>query len=353
MPLMRLALVTLVFCGLGGIGGALAALTPLPLPYLLGSLAVTAALSIRWPEHIPEGYEFPQNFRVLFIAIIGLLIGTQVNAESVASLHALAVSLAAVTLFVPLAFAVNYLIFTRLGKYDHATAYYSAAPGGLIEAITMGESAGADIRVLVTQQFLRIVAVIGLVPLGLSLYEGHPVGSAAGMGISRAAVATNWPLLLAALAAGIAIGRLLRLPAWQLTGALLVSAALSLSGYPLSVPGWLVRVAQVVVGASLGMRFAGLSHRMLIRGTWLSLVSVSLMLAIGSALALLIMPFAGQDFEVLLITFAPGGVNEMALVALSLHANPAFVTLHHVYRITVTVFALGLMKRWLNRKSAT
>lgn len=350
MPLLRLAVLTLAFCALGGFGGWLASLTPLPLPWLLGSLAACAIPAIGLPQHLPQGYSFPQNFRVLFIAVIGLVIGAQVSPALLAEPHALALSMGAIVVFVPLAFAVNYVIFTRLGGYDHATAYYAAAPGGLIEAITLGESAGADIRRLVTQQFLRIIAVIAIVPLGLSLYEGHPVGSAAGIGLAAHPAPTNWLLILAAHALGLGLGRLLRLPAWQLTGALLVSAVLALLGHPLSVPRWLLYLAQVVVGTSLGMRFAGLSHGMLLKGTWLSLISVSAMLAIGATLAALLRPVTGQSFEVLLITFAPGGVNEMALVALSLQANPAFVTLHHVFRIAITVLALSTMKRLLARR---
>ena len=352
MPLPRLALITLALCVLGGFGGWLASFTPLPLPWLLGSLAICAVPAIAFPRALPRGYAFPQKFRTAFIATIGLVIGAQVSPELLSEPHALVLSMGAIVVFVPLAFAANYTIFRRLGGYDHATAYYSAAPGGLIESITMGEAAGADIRRLVTQQFLRIVSVIALVPMGLSLYEGHPVGSAAGMGFSAAPQPANWPMILAALAAGLAFGRLLRLPAWQLTGALLVSASLALWGQPLSVPRWLMQLSQVVIGTSLGMRFAGLSHAMLIRGTWLSLISVAAMLAIASLIAVLIGPATGQSFEVLLITFAPGGVNEMALVALSLDANPAFVTLHHVFRIGITVLALGMMKRLLTRRRA-
>lgn len=353
MPLARLALITLALCLLGSVGGFLATLTPLPLPWLLGSLIACAALAIGAPARIPAGYSFPQRFRLLFIATIGLLIGAQVSPELLSDPASLVYSMAAIVAFVPLAFAVNYAIFRRAGGYDRITAFYSAAPGGLIESIAFGEAAGADIKRLVTQQFLRIIAVIGLVPLGLSLWEGHPVGSAAGMGVSRAADPANWPLIAAALVLGITLGKLLRLPAWQLTGALMVSAALALWGQPLAIPPWLVGVAQVVVGSSLGMRFAGLSRAMLLRGLWLALLSVAAMLLIGAALALILRQLTGQGFEVLLITFAPGGVNEMALVALSLEANPAFVTLHHVFRITVTVLSLGLMNRWLSRPNAT
>lgn len=349
MPFARLALITLALCLFGGVGGFLASLTPLPLPWLLGSLILCAGFTIAAPQYVPPGYTFPQRFRVLFIATIGLVIGAQVSPELFSEPASLVYSMTAVIVFVPLAFAVNYAIFRRFGGYDHATAYYSAAPGGLIESITMGEDAGADMRRLVTQQFLRIIGVIGLVPLGLSLYEGRPVGSAAGMGAAAASDPTNWPLAACALALGITLGNLLRLPAWQLTGALLVSAFLALWGQPLHIPGWLVSLAQVVVGTSLGMRFAGLSRAMLLRGLWLSLISVSAMLLIGAGLSLILLGLTDQGFEVLLITFAPGGVNEMALVALSLDANPAFVTLHHIFRITVTVLALGLMKRWLLR----
>jgi uncharacterized membrane protein AbrB (regulator of aidB expression) len=51
----------------------------------------------------------------------------------------------------------------------------------------------------------------------------------------------------------------------------------------------------------------------------------------------------------MLISFAPGGVTEMALVALSLQANPALVTLHHVWRILVTVIGLSVTARLLRR----
>ncbi len=123
---------------------------------------------------------------------------------------------------------------------------------------------------------------------------------------------------------------------------MILGAALSLSGiYAVDLPQWLVNLAQIVVGASLGTRFAGISHKMLVKGLGLSLVSVGAMLGLGALMALAIIPLTGENFEVLLISFAPGGVTEMALVALSLSANPAYVTIHHLYRITLTVISLS------------
>ena len=71
------------------------------------------------------------------------------------------------------------------------------------------------------------------------------------------------------------------------------------------------------------------------------------MLALGLICARILQPVTGLELDVLLISFAPGGVTEMALVALSLHANPAIVTMHHIFRIILTVVEMTLAARWL------
>jgi uncharacterized membrane protein AbrB (regulator of aidB expression) len=53
----------------------------------------------------------------------------------------------------------------------------------------------------------------------------------------------------------------------------------------------------------------------------------------------------GLAFLHLLISFAPGGVAEMSIVALSLAASPAVVSLHHILRILMTVIEMPLIAR--------
>jgi uncharacterized membrane protein AbrB (regulator of aidB expression) len=103
----------------------------------------------------------------------------------------------------------------------------------------------------------------------------------------------------------------------------------------------MLSASQIVIGTTLGTRFVGIRPAMLWRGAWLAVLSVGTMLLVGTAMALVLVPLTGEHFDVLLISFAPGGVTEMALIALSLNANPAFVTLHHIYRIVLTVLVIG------------
>ena len=333
---------TLTVIAVGASGGYFAAFLGTPMPFLLGSLLAGGLFAFFFGARLPEDYRFPQKVREPFLMIIGVMIGSQVTPDLIALGPSMGIAMLALTVFVPLALFGNMILFTKSG-YDRKTAFFSSTPGGLIESITMAEERGADLSSVMAQQFLRIICVIVLVPVGLSVWIGHPVGSAGGMSLSRGNV--DWSMVPAAIALGIVglwVGHRLRFPAAVLTGPLLFSGLVSLLGlFPVNLPQWLVNDAQIIVGASLGMRFRGLFGKKLLRAVGLALASVCWMLVLGAACALIIMPMIGLPFDVLLVGFAPGGVTEMALIALSLSANPAFVTGMHVYRIILTVIVMG------------
>jgi membrane AbrB-like protein len=349
---MTTALTTLILMAIAGVGGFIASFLHTPLPYMLGSLITTAIIALFWFDKVPQGYKFPMKFRMVFMSVIGVTIGTRVTPEVISSLSGYLPSFALLTVFCCVAHWMNYQIFRRAGGYDHPTAFYSGTPGGLIESIAMGEQAGANIAVLTIQQFLRIIAVITLMPIGMSLWYGAPVGSASGISLAEAGTDLHaMPMVLLLGVIGLVIGRGLRIPAGQLTGPLVVAAIVTVSGFAdLAVPQWVINLCQVVIGTSLGVRFVGLKRDALLRASWLSILSVSAMLGLGLICAIILVPITGLPVDVLLISFAPGGVTEMALIALSLHANPAIVTLHHIYRIILTVIEMTAVVRFMDRK---
>ncbi|WP_238366551.1 AbrB family transcriptional regulator [Mesobacterium pallidum] len=348
--MQKTTLPTALLVVIGTIGGFLAALVHLPMPWLTGSLVLTT-LTVRFvPASVPDGYKYPNDFRNIFIAVIGMVIGLQVHPELFRQIPTIAWSLAALTLFVPLIMALNYLLFTRVAGFDKPTAFFAGAPGGLVEAIAFGEESGADSRILALQQFLRITVVITLVPFGMSWYEGHPVGSAAGL--SNQLPSSDLPLW-ATLAVLIPVGALgqwagtrLRLPAGHLLGPLVAAAVLNFLPIPsLAMPVWALVAAQVVIGSALGSRFHELSGRQLARGVWLALASTAMMLGVGLAFAWVLNRMGGLPIDVLLVAYAPGGVTEMGLIAISLATSPALVIAHHVYRIIINVVIMNVVRR--------
>ena len=226
-----------------------------------------------------------------------------------------------------------------------------------MESLVIGEKHSADPTLLALQQFLRVILVITVVPLAISLWIGSPVGSADGLAQQLPKMSLPlWqmlPLLVITGAVGAVVGRRIKLPAGHLTGPLIAAALVNVSGLvSLSLPVWLVVVAQIVIGASLGMRFLNMGAALIVRGIGLSALSVGAMLGLGVLCALSLGWVTGQPFDVLLICFSPGGVTEMSLIALSLAANPAYVTLHHIYRIFLTVILMGFGAKYLTRNNS-
>ncbi|WGW02762.1 AbrB family transcriptional regulator [Tropicibacter oceani] len=347
----RLVLITAGLLVLGAFGGWLATHGGLPMPWMLGSLLASGVMVTGLRPAALDDYRFPMRFRTFFVGLIGVMIGSQVSSDFLAMAAQLPLTMAMLALFVVLAHGGNMLIFRRVGGYDRPTAFYSGTPGGLMESILLGEAAGADARILTAQQFLRIIFVITLLPLGLSLWLGHPVGSAAGLAPGGASAPVTPGALVAIVLtalAGLGLARVIHLPAGQLTGPLLLAAALSVAGHlDLHLPFWMISGAQVVIGVSLGLRFQGMDGRLLRKSAWLCAISVVFMLLLGGIMAAILHRVTGLAFLHLLISFAPGGVTEMSVIALSLAANPALVSLHHVARILMTVVELSLASKWL------
>jgi membrane AbrB-like protein len=168
-----------VTLAIGGAGGFAAHLVHLSLGFLLGSLIVTAILAVRGIRPLGLDITLPARLRFSFVPVIGVAIGGAFTPHVAGAMAGWWPSLVALSVFVPLAHGMGYLIYRR-GGLDPVTALYGAVPGGLIESVQMGEEAGADPRLLTLLQFLRLILTILTVPMIFLVLTGHSVGSASG-----------------------------------------------------------------------------------------------------------------------------------------------------------------------------
>lgn len=336
---------------LGAAGAGAAMLLGLPLPFMLGPLFAVGAAVVAGMRIVGEPLAFPAPLRLVFVPVIGVLIGAAFTPEALAAIPSWWPTLASVILFVPLAHGLGFLVLRRLGGYDLPTACFAATPGGLIESIEMGSRYGADMRALTTIQFARIALVVTAAPVAFSLAEGRAVGSAAGMEFARGALSPGEAaLLIGCGAVGFFAGRAIRLPAGQITGPLLLSAAAHGLGWTDAAPPlWLVSLAQIVIGTTLGLRFVGLRGRELLRHMGFAALNVALALGLGLVFGVAAQAAGGGSAPLMLLSLAPGGVVEMGLIALSLQASPIFVTAHHIARILLTVTLATLGWRWIGK----
>lgn len=321
------------------LGGAALASVGLPLAWLLGAMfATTGAALTGLPVAVPD------RWRAVMIAVLGVLLGSWITPELVRAMAGWTVSLALLPVYILLVGALTYGLLRRWARLDPVSAWFAAAPGGLSEMILAGEREGGCSRTIALLHTVRLFLVVASIPLAIQ---------AAGIVRGPSLPAAAWPpsgelvALIAAGGVGLGIGRRLRIPAGPLVGPLLASAALHLAGLVTAAPPReAVIAAQIVVGASIGVRFTGVRAlelaRLVVQGAATTLV----MLATTLLVAALLHATLGLPLAATALAFVPGGLAEMSLIALALDADPAFVAAHHIVRIALVVgLATALLRR--------
>jgi hypothetical protein len=196
----------------------------------------------------------------------------------------------------------------------------------------MAEKHGCDPAPIVLAQTLRIASVVVLVPICIYAVDGWPDRIAAA-GEGEFDLIGNGLLALFAIT-GALLFYWLRLANPFFLGPLVLSAALTAAGFQQTgFPPLFLTAAQIVLGTWLGSTFR---RQLFVEGGRLvlaSIVSALLLLAVVSACAVGLAAATGQNWEVLVLGAAPGGVTEMALTAKYLGVDLALVTAFQLTRI--------------------
>ncbi len=327
---------------LGTLGGGLFHALSLPLPWMLGALFATMAASVAGAP-----VRGPTRLRPVIVAIIGVLLGSRFTPAVIGQAGEALVTLAILLVYLAAVAAVVVPWYRFVGRQDWTTAYFAGMPGGLTEMIELGEARGAQVPAIVLAHSLRIVITIALMAFLFRVVLNHDVGSSIPPQ-GRPLDPVDAALLTGSAVLGAILGTRLRLPAPTFLGPLALSAAAHLTGLTDSAPpGLLVIAAQVVLGTILGCRFQGIPTAMLGKAGLLSLGATVLTLAVAAVAGLAMQAWAGVGLDQAMLALAPGGLTEMGLIALAIHADVAFVALHHFVRILIVIVCAPILFRTL------
>lgn len=329
---------------LGAAGGAVFLTLGLPLPWMLGALVATMTASL-----LGAPIAAPERARPAVVAVIGVMLGSSFTPDLLEQAAGWALSLGFLLAYLVLAAAVVVPFYRRVGGFDPVTAYFAGMPGGLNEMAILGREMGGDDRRIILAHAARVVITIFLVAFWFRFVGGLEVGIAlpSGGGLAGFAAADLAVLGLSAVA-GVALGVRLRLPAPQLVGPLILSAAVHVTGLTHRAPPTeLVVLAQVFLGTIMGCRFLGTPARDVVRALALSLVATAAILVLTLAFALAFHGWFGQATPQVILAYAPGGLTEMSLIALAMGDEVAYVATHHIARILLMIALAPLVIRWI------
>ncbi|GKY90120.1 AbrB family transcriptional regulator [Sinisalibacter aestuarii] len=340
---------------IGMCGVALATLAHVPLPWMLGPLFATAAVNLSGLHPFGLRIGMPRITNRIFIPVIAISISSGVTPSFLISLLSWWPSLVAMIPFVVVLQMANYMTFRLIARYDRATAFFSASPGGVAESVLLGEGNGGNPGKIVLQHSSRVTLAIIVLPFLLTAILHSSYDRSGALATGGGAPFSLWQaaLLTAAAALGAAVALRFRLPASPMIGPLVLGSILFGTGITtMTVPPSLLHLAQLAIGTMLGCRFREENRRDLLGSMPSAVAAFAVSAAIAATCALAISATGIAPASLLFLSFAPGGLSEMSLVAISLGADPVFVAAHHLARIIATVFLSPWIFSLMDRKKS-
>lgn len=318
-------------------------LLALPLPWLLGPLFASLVAAL---IGVPLRGVKPLNDTMR--TILGVAVGATLTPAVLISIPSLWPTLILIPVMIVAIGAVGIPYFRRVWGYDFATAYYSTMPGGLQDMLVFGEEAGGNARTLSLIHATRVLVIVVALPfilqslwqVDLSRAPGAPMGSLPWYELA---------IMVTCALAGWKIAQRLGLFGASILGPLLLTALVTvLGGLHHRPPAEAIWMAQFFIGMGVGSKYAGITmeevRRDLVAGLGFCGILVVLTLIFVEAIY---QAGLGPGMEVLL-SFAPGGQAEMAVLALVAGADMAFVISHHVLRIFTVILGAPLAARFFD-----
>jgi len=336
---------TFTTLAIGGLGGLLFYFLSLPAPFMLGSMLSCWALGGLMPRARPF-LTVPWPLRFAVVSLVAVVLGSYATPASVAnmldwwpSLLALALSSIAMTW-------ISYAFFKARG-YDDLVAWFAAQPAGLSEIVTLaGRHTDKDYLVALFH-LVRVSTVFLFAPLLVWVVAQDFDTQAVPDGQIHFWQLTWFMWLLFPLAAvlGTVIGRRIGLPMPSLLGPMLLTALVSGAGIlELERPFEVICLIQVALGASIGGRMGQVDFRKLWSSVPDAYMNAIVIIAIALGVAGVVSALTAQPMLKIFLAISPGGVSELSLIAVALGYEVAFITLHHLFRMAVVLFAMPIKK---------
>jgi membrane AbrB-like protein len=190
---------------------------------------------------------------------------------------------------------------------------------------------------------MRVIILTAALPMVLALTGIAP--SAPPALLTSIASPVELAELIAASVAVALLLRLIKFPASWMFGAMIGSSVLHGMGVVEGgLPPWVRGVALVGIGALIGSRFARMKTRTLLSHVNAGLGSFAVAIAVAAIFVGIIVMTTHVRLGDVLVAFAPGAMDAMLALALTLHIDPIFVGAHHLSRfVFVTITTPGIV----------
>jgi membrane AbrB-like protein len=323
---------------IGTAGGALFLWAHLP-----GGLISGAMIAVGVAAIAGRPLAMPPILTQTILVLLGISIGSLMSRQLLQHISAYPLTIALLALATFCSTFGSSLYLQRVHGWDRTSAFLAGSPGALSQITILAIEKGADVSAIAVVQTMRVIILTAALPLLLTL-TGIAPAAAPTLATAIASPLELTELIAASVAAALLL-RLIKFPASWMFGAMIGASLLHGAGLVEGgLPPWLRGAALIGIGALIGSRFARMKLRTLLGHVNAALGSFAIAILISGIFVAVTMLTTAVRFGDVIVAFAPGAMDAMLALALTLHIDPIFVGAHHLSRfVFVTIATPGIV----------
>ena len=326
-------------------GAFIAEYFAIPLAWFLGPMLVTSIVTLGGLKT-----KMPKLVLSIVLIFLGLYIGNYVDKSLFSKINEWIWTSLIMLIYIVVSVLLVSKYLQKFSGYGKKTSIFSAAPGALGPLLILAEDEKSDLSQVATSHLIRLIIIITIFPFIVnSFYDVDATNVTETIIESQ----NNIDLLILIFLSIIFIILFdkFKIPAALLAGTLVASGLLQITDVAsYKLPPNIIDFCLLILGASVGCRFADKTFKEIAKNSLHSFVATLLLVLLGLIAAF----FAGlvieKNFFTLLLSYCPGGIYEVAVIAIFFDLDPEFVSFHHIIRLLLILFIVPIILKILNKK---
>ena len=318
-----------------------------PLAWFLGPMITTSLITLGGIKT-----KMPKLVLSTILIFLGLYIGNYIDKNLFFQIHQWLWTSLIMLAYIIISVLLVSKYLEKFSNYDKKTSIFSAAPGALGPLMILAEDEKSDLSRVATSHLIRLIIIITVFPFIVnSFYSVEEIETVK----STVENQNIFDLLILIFLSIILIFLFdkLKIPAALLSGTLIASGFLQvtdLASYKL--PSNIIDYSLLILGSSVGCRFANKTFSEIGKNALHSFVATFLLVLLGLLAAFIASLVIDKNFFTLLLSYCPGGIYEVAVIAIFFDLDPEFVSFHHIIRLLLILFIVPIILKFIKKKPA-
>jgi len=316
----------------------------LPLAWMLGPMIAISILALSGLK-----VKMPKLALSFILIILGLHIGNYIDKNLINQMIDWIWTSVIMLGYIIICIIIVSKYLQKFSGYNEKAAIFSAAPGALGPLMILAEQEKTDLSQVATSHLIRLIIIITVIPF---IIVNNISSEAVKLEEFNYLSQNHFHLILLLVVSifFIFLFDKLKIPAALLSGTLFASGFLQISEVAsYKLPDASINFCLLILGASVGCRFAEKTFKEVANNSFHSLIATTILVVLGLIAAFLASLFVDNNILTLILSFSPGGIYEVAVIAIAFDLEPDFVAFHHIIRLLFILFTVPIILKIFNK----